>query len=207
MGNEYYKKYIEQLMEINRGDNKRPILLFHVCCGACSIYPLISIVDLFKIKIFFTNSNIYPYDEFNRRLSALKKHVEFVNKTFNADIEVIVDEYDYESFKMDLIPYKDEKEGMHRCKICIYKRMKRLFLYARSNNIHYVSTVMSISRNKDTNYLNEIGKILEKDFKDIEFIYTDFKKNDGQDLCVEISKLEEIYRQDYCACEFSKINQ
>ena len=35
------------------------------------------------------------------------------------------------------------------------------------------------------------------------FFHTDFKKNNGQDIGVEISKKYNVYRQDYCGCIYS----
>ena len=78
--------------------------------------------------------------------------------------------YNYEVFKKDLIPFKDEKEGLNRCKICISKRLNRLFEYAKDNNYSLVSTVMSLSRNKDVNYINEVGKSLEDKYNNIKFV-------------------------------------
>lgn len=197
--NELFYKEFREIKKIH----KKPKLLLHVCCGACSIYPLIYLTYLFDITILFTNSNIYPKEEFDRRLDAVKKHVEFVEKTFNTKINIIEDNYDYDMFKESLIPFKDQKEGEERCKICIAKRMKRLFYYASNLDFKHVSTIMSISRNKNAEYLSRCGERIEKEFKDIKFIHFDFKKNGGQDIGVELGKEEDIYRQDYCGCEFS----
>ena len=60
-----YQKHIEQ---INNLKNK-PTLLLHVCCGVCSVYPLVYLKQFFNITIYFSNSNIYPYEEFAKRLS------------------------------------------------------------------------------------------------------------------------------------------
>ena len=149
--------------------------------------------------------NIYPKEEFDHRLEALKKHVSFVNNTFKVNIKVMVDSYEYDEFRNDLIPFKDEKEGGTRCKICIFKRMKRLFYYAKLFEFPNVSTIMSISRNKDVNYISKVCERLESENYGIKFIHFDFKKNNGQDFGVEIGKEEDIYRQNYCGCEFSEV--
>ena len=106
----------------------------------------------------------------------------------------MVDSYEYDEFRNDLIPFnKDEKEGGTRCKICIFKRMKRLFYYAKLFEFPYVSTIMSISRNKDVNYISKVCERLESENDGIKFIHFDFKKK------------EDIYRQNYCGCEFSEV--
>lgn len=200
---DYNELFLKEYREIRKKD-KRPKILIHACCGACSVYPLIFLVGLFEITLLYTNSNIYPKEEFDLRLKALNKHVNFVNKTFNTNIKIIVDSYEYDDFRNDLMPFKNEEEGQHRCKICILKRMKRLFRYAKDFDFHYVSTIMSISRNKDVCYISEVCEKLEKINSGIKFVHFDFKKNNGQDIGVLIGKEEGIYRQDYCGCEFSK---
>lgn len=199
----YQEVFLKEYREIRKKD-KNPNILIHVCCGACSVYPLIFLSGLFDITLLYTNSNIYPKEEFDRRLEALKKHVALVNETFKVDIKIMVDSYEHDEFINDLLPFKDEKEGGTRCKICIFKRMKRLFKYAKIFRFPYVSTIMSVSRNKDVNYISKICERLEGENDGIKFIHFDFKKNNGQDFGVEIGKEEEIYRQDYCGCVFSK---
>ncbi len=202
---DYYKESIKEYKNIKMGDgNKKPKLLLHVCCGACSCYPLVFLEDLFDITIFFSNSNIFPKEEFDKRLLAVKKYKLEVEKNFGGIINVVVDDYDYKNFRNDLIPYKDLPEGKERCKICIAKRMMRLFEYADKNNFEYVTTVMSISRNKDEQYINKLGLKLSKSFANTHYFVSDFKKNGGQDIGIQISKKYDIYRQDYCGCEFSK---
>lgn len=205
----YYLEFLKDYHSIKGTckNDELPKLLLHVCCGACSSFPLPFFVDLFDITIYFTNSNIYPAEEFNLRLSELKRYVKFINEKINTKIKIVTDEYNYENFKMDLISFKDEKEGGRRCKICIYKRLKRTFDYALNNGFIFVSSIMTVSRNKDVDYINEVGELINKEYPSLKFIHSDLKKNNGQDIGVEISKLFGIYRQDYCGCEFSFLNK
>ena len=200
----YYKESLKEYKKIRKENgNKKPKLLLHVCCGACSCYPLIFLLDLFEITIFFSNSNIYPSNEYEKRLDALKKYVLVIEKRFNTKIKIVEDTYNHEKFIRELIPFKNEPEGGKRCHKCISLRMERLFEYAYENGYNLVTTVMSISRNKDVYYLNFIGKELEKKYPNIRYFVNDFKKSGGQDVGVELSKVFNVYRQDYCGCEFS----
>ena len=202
MKEDYYKESLKIIKDIKEKD-KEPELLLHVCCGACSCFPLSFLAKIFKITILFSNSNIYPYEEFNTRLNALKKYVAVVEEKLDTKINIIVDDYDYNNFVQELIPLKDEKEGGARCHLCIKKRFVRLFEYAKNNNFKYVTTVMSISRNKDAIYLNKLGKEFEKMYPEIKYIICDFKRNGGQEIGIELSKKYGVYRQEYCGCEFS----
>lgn len=208
ISNNYYLEFIKEYKEIRKKEEGKPKLLLHVCCAPCSAYPLVFLQDLFEITILYTNSNIFPKEEYDKRLYNLKRYVNELNNKFNKHISLIEDLYDYESFKKDLVYYKNQKEGLNRCKICIAKRIDRLFLIAKEKGFKYVTTVMSISRNKDADYINLIGKKIEEKYnKEIRFIYSDFKKNDGQEIGIKISKKYNLYRQDYCGCEYSLLNK
>ena len=202
MQKDKYSNFYDTYFELRKRKSK-PKLLIHVCCGACSIYPLVFLVDLFDITLYFTNSNIYNKDEFDKRLLAMKKHVDFVNSLFKSNINYVVGEYNYQEFKQFLSPYKNEKEGGTRCKICIAKRIKETYDFALKNNYDAFSSIMSISRNKDAIYINRIGKEVSKDQNKCIFVPFDFKKNNGQDIGVNIGAKEHVYRQDFCGCEFS----
>lgn len=123
------------------------------------------LTDLFDITILFSNSNITPHEEYLKRLNTLKEYVKSIEKDLNTNIKIVEDSYEHSSFIKDLIPYKDEKEGGKRCEICIEKRIRRLFEYANDNNFNYVTTVMSISRNKNSMFINELGKKLRKNME------------------------------------------
>ena len=92
---DYFKVGAKQYKEIRNEykDGKLPSLLLHVCCGACSCFPLVYLIDLFDITIYFSNSNINTLEEFNKRLDALKQYVLMLNNKFNTNIKIIVDEF------------------------------------------------------------------------------------------------------------------
>ena len=90
-----------QYREILKKENKKPSILLHVCCGACSCYPLLFLIDLFDISVFFSNSNIYPLEEYNKRKEATIKYISYLNDKFSADIKFIEDKYNYEEFSKD----------------------------------------------------------------------------------------------------------
>ncbi len=206
MKENYYLEFLKTYHEIKKSykEGELPKLLLHVCCGACSSFPLPFLIDLFDITIYFSNSNIYPFEEYSMRLNALTRYVNFLNGKLKSNIKIITDVYNYDEFKKDILPYANEKEGQNRCKICIAKRIDRAFIFALNNNFPYVTTIMTVSRNKDVDFINEAGKALEEKYsKKVIFIPTDFKKNNGQDIGVDISKRFNTYRQDYCGCEFS----
>ncbi len=202
----YYDEFVKEYKEIRKEEPTKPKLLLHVCCAACSCYPLLFLNDLFEVTILYTNSNIYPKTEYDKRLESLKKYVSDFNIETKSHIDIIEDAYDYESFKKELMPYKDAPEMGQRCKICIAKRMKRLYEVAKEKGFKYVSTIMTVSRNKDSDYINFLNEKMSLQYEGIKYIYTDFKKNNGQEIGIKIAKKFNVYRQNYCGCEFSLNN-
>jgi predicted adenine nucleotide alpha hydrolase (AANH) superfamily ATPase len=51
--------------------------------------------------------------------------------------------------------------------------------------------------------ISAIGKRAAEEY-DVEFLDLDFKKKAGFQRSIQMSKEYELYRQNYCGCEFSK---
>ena len=191
-----YQKHLQQIKELQ--GKKR--LLIHICCGVCAVYPLQYLSQYFDITIFFSNSNIYPYEEFERRLNALKQYLAYLN---DDSIKLIVDHYDNESYTKKLSVYKDEPEGSLRCKLCYTLRMEETFSYAQKHHYDYCTTVMSISNRKNADWINEIGTALQKKYPETTYLYADFKKGDGITMNDKLNKQLNLYHQNYCGCIYS----
>ncbi len=193
----YNKEFEKELKKIS-ALGKKPTLLLHVCCGPCFTYPYEMIKDYFDITIIYNNSNIYPEEEYNRRLNELKWYL----KERNTGIKVIEFPYDNENYNKDLEPYADQREGMDRCRICFRKRLGQAIEYAEEHGFDYVETVMSISRFKNSQDLNKIGLELSND-KKVQWLPSDFKKNGGYEKSLDIVRAYKMYFQHYCGCKFS----
>ena len=198
----YYRMMEESLKEIKKLD-KKPSLLLHSCCAPCNAYPLELLVEYFDLTLMYNNSNIYPFEEYSRRLNELKKYVEFINNKYNVNIKMVETPYINEDFTKLLEPYKEQKEGQDRCKLCYKVRMNEAYKYASENNFDYFTTVMTISRQKNSIVLNNIGIELSKLYPNTKYFISDFKKNKGIDKGLEIAKEHNMYRQDYCGCIYS----
>lgn len=192
--NNYEKKFQD---EVNSLKEKKSLLI-HICCGPCSVYPLVLLSNYFKITIYYGNSNIYPFAEYEKRLATLEKYLKL--KEF--DIDVIVPKYD-DDFQLKLSKYAHVKEGMERCCLCYGMRMKDAYVYAKEHHFDYFTSVMSISNHKNANYINRIGELLESKIGGVKYLYADFKKNGGIDMNRKLNKEIDLYHQDYCGCAFS----
>ena len=200
--NYYYEKSIEMVNNI-RELPRKPRLLLHVCCGPCACYPLTFLAPLFDVTIMYNNSNIYPIEEYKKRLGELKKVLANYKEQHGWNIDLIEPNYDNDSFNVDLEPYKDLPEGQTRCFICFEKRMNEAFRYANDNGFDYFTTVMSISRFKNSQKLNEIGESLQQKYKHTKYFYADFKKKNGEYLGKQISHALNLYHQQYCGCKYT----
>ena len=198
----YYRMMEDKLKEL-KNLNRKPTLLLHSCCAPCNAYPLELLVEYFDLTLMYNNSNIYPFEEYNRRLEELKKYVNYINEKYNTNIKMIETPYNNEEYNKILEPYKEQKEGLDRCKLCYKTRMNEAYKYASINNFDYFTTVMTISRQKNSIVLNNIGIELEKIYPNTKYFISDFKKNKGIDKGLEIAKEHNMYRQDYCGCIYS----
>ena len=191
-----YQKHLKQINELK----DRPSLLLHVCCGVCSVYPLIYLRKYFKISIYFSNSNIYPYNEYLKRLDALESYLKYLD---DKEIKLIVADYNYEKYDEKLSLLKNEKEGGKRCFLCYSLRMEETYKYADIHKYDYCTTVMSISNRKNADYINQIGETLKKKYPGVKYLYADFKKADGIIQNEKMNKELNLYHQNYCGCKYS----
>lgn len=194
----YYKQSLKEI-EAVKASRHKPKLLLHACCGPCACHPLEVLNDVFDITIYYANSNIFPKSEYERRRD------ELVNKVvgYFKDVKVVVPPYDNVAYNRLLAPYAKEKECGKRCWLCYELRLRDTFDYAKANGYDYVCTVLTISRMKDSQVINQIAALVAKDYPDIHYFYSDFKKDNGITKGNAIARHLGLYRQDYCGCIYS----
>lgn len=197
----YYLKSLAILKEIPA--NPKPKLLLHACCGPCSCFPLTFLCPHFEVTIYFNNSNIFPESEYLRRLEELKKFLAYFERDYGYHVPLIVTPYDNENYNRDLEPYALLPEGEKRCFICYRKRMSAAYDFAEQNGFDFFTTVMTISRQKDSQILNKIGAELAQSHSKTRYFYSDFKKNKGIDIAREMRLHYALYNQLYCGCKYT----
>lgn len=187
-----FKKYINNL-------DHKPKLLLHACCAPCSTHCLKILSNFFDITIFYSNDNISPEEEFYKRLDEIKR---FINE-YNKDIKLIDNGYDESSFNEAIKGLENKGERSERCYNCYKLRLLKTAEFAKNNGFEYFSTTLSISPYKNSKWINEIGYEIEEKYN-IKYLYSDFKKEDGYNDSIKMSKEYNLYRQDYCGCIYSK---
>ena len=196
-----YQKELDALIENLVKDKKVPTLLLHSCCAPCSSYVLEYLSQYFKISILFYNPNIYPLEEYSRRVIEQKGLISAL-KVKN-EIRFVEGKYDTESFYDIAKGLENQKEGGERCFKCYELRLKEAAIIAKEQEFDYFTTTLSISPHKNAQKLNEIGSKLSEEYS-VKYLYSDFKKKEGYKRSIELSNEYNLYRQDYCGCIFSK---
>lgn len=206
-----YQKELDEIIESLAASAARPSLLLHACCGPCSSYVLEYLSKYFSITILYYNPNIYPEEEYLRRLNELKNFLPRFPDAFKNNVKFVEQNYDPEEFYSALEiknypEFADEPEKGERCRRCYEFRLKKAYEYAVKNNFDYFCTTLSISPFKDSEKINTIGRELCDSIKKTKWLPSDFKKKGGFKRSLELSEEYELYRQQYCGCVYSKNN-
>ncbi len=171
-------------------------LLLHTCCGPCAIYVAQKLKEDYDVTLFFYNPNIYPREEYEKRLNEIKRWSQKEN------IELIEGEFNQDDWFGKVKGLEKEPEGGARCAVCYKLRLKKTAKYAERNSFDVFTTTLTISPHKKAEIINPIGLKLGKDYE-FEFIEADWKKQEGFKIACELSHQEGFYRQTYCGCKYS----
>lgn len=185
------KKWVTQL-------NRRPRLLLHSCCAPCSSHTILFLHRYFDVTVYYSNDNLFPLSEFQKRLEEQKRLI----RLLNLDIPVLEDGWNSEDYEQAVLGVEHLGEKSIRCYRCYELRLRKTALKAKESKFDFFTTTLSISPHKNSVWINEIGKELEKE-TGVSFLYSDFKKEDGFHHSVELSKQYRLYRQNYCGCQYS----
>lgn len=170
----------------------RKIVLLHTCCGPCSaacIERLLS--EAYEPILLFTNSNIFPFEEFQKRAEQARV---IARKT---NTPLLIDRYDHSLWKGDIRGHENEPEKGSRCKLCFEHALARTARWRERMDVPYFTTTLTVSPHKISSMIFEIGKEHEG------FLEINFKKQDGFKRTMELSHECNLYVQNYCGCEFS----
>lgn len=196
-----YQTELEKIIAEHQSRGETPTLFLHSCCAPCSSYVLEYLSKYFKITVFYYNPNIYPDEEYYKRVEEQKQFI----KDFKSanPIDFVEGNFDKDRFYAVTKGMENLPEGGERCFKCYELRLREAAKYAKSHGFDYFTTTLSISPLKNAQKLNEIGLSLANEYS-IKYLVSDFKKKNGYKRSVEISRQYGMYRQNYCGCIFSK---
>lgn len=197
-----YQSELEKIL-ISEGKKDKTVLL-HSCCAPCSSYVLLYLRQYFKVTVFYYNPNITEAAEYQKRVVEQKRLIEALNTLEDGyRIECVEGIYEPESFYRLVKGFETCPEGGDRCKLCFRQRLTATAVYAKENGFDYFATTLTVSPLKNAETLNTLGLELANEYR-ISYLVSDFKKKNGYQQSIELSKQYDLYRQDYCGCAFSK---
>ncbi|MBE7706175.1 MAG: epoxyqueuosine reductase QueH [Cyanobacteria bacterium SIG30] len=168
-------------------------VLLHTCCAVCFSHPSNKLQeDGFEVIPYFYNPNIYPFEEYKRRLEELIKIAP----------NTIIEENNPQVFYNYTEGLENEPEKGKRCLKCFELRLIKTAQKAKELKIKNFTTTLTVSPHKISNHIFEIGEKIAKDF-DLNFLKYDFKKQDGFKITQKIATEKNLYKQLYCGCEYS----
>ena len=199
--------------EIPEGcDLKKMRILLHCCCAPCSTAILEWMVEEgFRPGVFFSNSNIVPFDEYVKRRDELTRYAA------SFGLEIIDDEYDHAAW----LEYVKERAAVNgpergpRCQACFEFRLLRAARYAITHGYDILTTTLASSRWKDLSQVNAAGLLAIREINSGEGIPSpekarlvwwpqNWRKGGLQERRNYLIKSCALYNQTWCGCEFSQ---
>ncbi len=192
---------MDDLIEGLKKEGRVPALFLHSCCAPCSSYVFEYLSEYFDITDFYYNPNIYPPEEYEKRVREIKRLIE--EQPHKHEVAFVEGKYDPERFFEIAKGLEKCPEGGERCAKCFELRLRETAKEAKERGFDLVTTSLTISPLKNAALLNEIGERVCRE-EGVIWLPSDFKKRGGYQRSIELSKEYGLYRQDYCGCVFSK---
>ena len=192
-----FDREMEKIISGLKAEGKRPKLLLHSCCAPCSTACIERLASAFDLTVYYYNPNLDTEEEFNLRAKEQLRYCEEIG------VDCIVEKYDKSEFLQIATEFENIPEGGVRCFKCFNLRLSKTAQKAKEHGFEYFTTTLTVSPLKNAAKLNEIGKAVSEKVG-VKFLPTDFKKKNGYLRSIELSKQNNLYRQNYCGCEFSK---
>lgn len=196
-----YSNLLEEILEEISSYEKKPKLLLHSCCAPCSSYVIEYLAKYFDITIFYYNPNISPVSEYLKRKDEQIRLIKEMG--LNNNIKVAYCDYDNDIYEKAIKGLENEPEKGNRCTVCFKLRLDKTAARSCQLKYDYFGTTLTVSPYKNSSLINEIGLELQDKYN-IKFLVSDFKKKNGYKRSIELSKIFNLYRQDYCGCKYSK---
>ncbi|MCQ2244471.1 MAG: epoxyqueuosine reductase QueH [Bacteroidaceae bacterium] len=234
MNKRNYQKELDQLLvrlqeEGAITEETAPTLLLHSCCAPCSSYTLEYLSRYFRITVLYFNPNIMRKEEYEKRVAEQQRLIEEIRPPLTppqgedlmplkgedqnqsqgqslSGLSFIAGRYEPREFVEAVRGLEQEPEGGARCRVCYRLRLEEAARMAKEGGFDFFCTTLSISPLKHADWLNEIGEELAEQYG-VSWLPSDFKKKGGYKRSIELSKEHNLYRQNFCGCEYSRNNK
>ena len=194
-------------LEVPGGAGK---VLLHACCAPCSSAILECMLQHgITPVIFYSNSNIYPFEEYDHRRTECVRYAEKLG------VEMVEDEYDHDAWLQAVKGLEGEPERGGRCLQCFRFRLGRAAEYARTHGYTVLTPTLASSRWKNLAQIDCAGAevcdsvspgdrcIPAQQGVPVTWWQQNWRKGGLQERRGEIIREMNFYNQLWCGCEFS----
>ena len=174
--------------------NKIKLILMS-CCAPCSAGAIKQLADgeienIDDFIVMFFNPNIFPENEYQKRLNEQIKYCEKLG------VKYVIGDYNHDDWREYVKGLETEPERGARCSKCFAYRFCYAAQYAKKNGYNAIASVFGVSRHKDQ---HQVDNSAQQSCGEIEYLPIKWNEN----LRQKINHESEFYRQNYCGCEFS----
>lgn len=174
-------------------------VLLHACCAPCSSAIVECLMkNGIRPVIFYSNSNIYPFEEYGHRLNECLRYAK------KWGLEIVEDQYDHDAWESCAAGLENEPERGGRCLKCFKFRLLRAAEYASAHGFEVLTTTLASSRWKSLDQVNEAGRWACAEVQGVTWWDQNWRKGGLQERRNQIIKEENFYNQLYCGCEYSQ---
>ena len=174
-------------------------VLLHACCAPCSSAIVECLMkNGIRPVIFYSNSNIYPFEEYGHRLNECLRYAK------KWGLEIVEDPYDHNAWESCTAGLENEPERGGRCLQCFKFRLLRAAEYASAHGFEVLTTTLASSRWKSLDQVNEAGRWACAQVQGVTWWDQNWRKGGLQERRNQIIKEENFYNQLYCGCEYSQ---
>ena len=153
-------------------------ILLHCCCAPCSSASIERLLaDSYQVVLFYSNSNIYPREEYEHRLNECVRYAQ------QWGVEIVEDEYKHALWG--------------GCAACFAYNLAKAEKKAKELGIEEFTTTLTVSPHKISQMIFNAAKNMAG------YVPYNFKKQDGFKRSLQLSEKYGLYRQNYCGCEYS----
>lgn len=170
-------------------------LVLHICCGVCAAGAAsVLLEEGHQVTGYYYNPNIFPREEYEKRLEAAAR------AAARLGFQLVEGPYDPEKWLESAAILAAEPEGGRRCEICYRIRLDQTCKYTLETGADAFTSTLTISPHKSALVISRIGQECGGE----KYLSRDFKKKDGFKKATALARSWDLYRQNYCGCQYSR---
>ncbi len=174
-------------------------ILLHVCCGPCSIVPVLRLREEgHSVTGLFVNPNIHPLSEYLRRREAMVECADKLNlpMLWRDDVWNVQD-WTFHASNL-------QERGQGRCAYCYASRLQVCAKMTKENGFEAFCSSLLYSKHQNHQQIIQEANDAALAQK-VHFLYADFR--DEWQKGIDLSKEYNLFRQNYCGCIYSEADR